>query len=42
MAVYGKSGRGAVEKITQMRLDKRDELLGSSFLTLGVKPMASV
>ena len=32
MAVYGKPGRGAVEKITQMRLDKRDELLGSSFI----------
>ena len=32
MAVYGKPGRGAVEKITQMRLDKRDELLGSSLI----------
>ena len=32
MAVYGKPGRGAVEKITQMRLNKRDELLGSSII----------
>lgn len=32
MAVYGKPGRGAVEKITQLRLDKRDELLGSSVI----------